>query len=170
MRPTKSLSLCLQMQGRALRRAPGKTSAKIFDHAGNWLRHGLYDVDRDWSLEGRAKRKGEAPAKKCPGCHAIVPAAVRECPECGYEFEMERKIAERPGELREITRAAPPVQPRPRWITVKFQSYCAGHCGHILAVGSRALWYPGQRRRIYGADCGCGAAQAKVEYEQMAGA
>ena len=35
MRPTASLSLYLQMVGRELRPAPGKTEAVILDHVGN---------------------------------------------------------------------------------------------------------------------------------------
>ena len=56
-RPTKSLGLFLQMNGRVLRPAPGKTEAIIIDHAGNWERHGLPCDDRQWSLEGVAKPK-----------------------------------------------------------------------------------------------------------------
>ena len=56
-RPTKSLGLFLQMVGRVLRPAPGKTEAIIIDHGGNWERHGLPCGDRTWTLEGVAKPK-----------------------------------------------------------------------------------------------------------------
>ena len=39
-RPTKSVALYLQMVGRVLRTAPGKSGALILDHAGNILEHG----------------------------------------------------------------------------------------------------------------------------------
>ncbi|NJN22045.1 MAG: DEAD/DEAH box helicase [Leptolyngbya sp. RL_3_1] len=51
-RPTKSLSLWLQMVGRALRPAPGKDYALILDHTRNWAIHGLPTRPRVWTLEG----------------------------------------------------------------------------------------------------------------------
>lgn len=54
-RPTKSLPLFLQMNGRVLRPAPGKTKAIIIDHAGNWERFGLPCDDRQWTLAGVKK-------------------------------------------------------------------------------------------------------------------
>lgn len=51
-RPTKSLSLWLQMVGRALRPAQGKDLAILLDHTNNWLYHGLPTRRRLWTLEG----------------------------------------------------------------------------------------------------------------------
>jgi superfamily II DNA or RNA helicase len=84
LRPTKSLALHLQQVGRCLRPAPGKTRAFILDHAGNTFRFGPADLERAWSLEGKAG-KGEAPPplQRCFGCGAIIPAAAMTCPECG---------------------------------------------------------------------------------------
>jgi superfamily II DNA or RNA helicase len=84
LRPTKSLALYLQQVGRALRPAPGKAKALILDHAGNAYRFGPADVERRWSLEGKAG-KGEAPPplQRCSCCGAIIPAAAMSCPECG---------------------------------------------------------------------------------------
>jgi superfamily II DNA or RNA helicase len=56
LRPTRSLALYLQMVGRVLRPAPGKTRAIILDHAGNFWEHGLPDDPRHWSLEGQSKK------------------------------------------------------------------------------------------------------------------
>ena len=93
LRPTQSLSLYLQMVGRCLRPAPGKRHAIINDHVGNSLRHGLPTDPREWSLKGRAKKAKDAaaPVKVCPGCFAAIPSAARECPECGHEFEAEKR-------------------------------------------------------------------------------
>jgi superfamily II DNA or RNA helicase len=55
-RPTKSLGLWLQMVGRALRPSPGKDHAIIIDLGENWTRFGLPADDREWSLNGVAKR------------------------------------------------------------------------------------------------------------------
>lgn len=93
LRPTQSLSLYLQMVGRCLRPAPGKTHAIINDHVGNSLRHGLPTDPREWSLEGKTKKQREAaaPVKVCPGCFAAIPSAARVCPECDHVFEAEKR-------------------------------------------------------------------------------
>lgn len=110
MRPTQSLALHLQQVGRALRPAPGKT-AIILDHAGNILRHGLPDDDREWSLAGREiKRRGAAndneipPPVTCEGCFGqIRRPAPPACPYCGHELAPgAREITVGAGELREI--------------------------------------------------------------------
>lgn len=62
-RPTKSLSLWLQMVGRGLRTAEGKDFALILDHTDNFARLGMPDAPHIWTLEGvtvakeRLKRK-----------------------------------------------------------------------------------------------------------------
>lgn len=56
-RPTKSLSLYLQMVGRGLRTAPGKERAIILDHAGLYRLHGLPNECHEWSLNGVTKPK-----------------------------------------------------------------------------------------------------------------
>ncbi len=55
-RPTKSLSLYLQMVGRALRPHPGKT-AIILDHGSNIEEHGLPTDGHEWTLQSVKKRK-----------------------------------------------------------------------------------------------------------------
>lgn len=115
LRPTKSVSLYIQQVGRAIRIAPGKSEALILDHAGNALKHGLPDDDRDWSLEGRKKRKrgpaepgdDENPVqvRHCPQCfHVHAPAP--ECPRCDHVYPvMGRTVKELAGELKEMQRA-----------------------------------------------------------------
>ncbi len=51
VRPTKSLSMWLQIVGRGLRTAHGKKHAVIIDHTRNWQLLGLPDEDREWTLE-----------------------------------------------------------------------------------------------------------------------
>ncbi|MBK8483152.1 MAG: DEAD/DEAH box helicase [Saprospiraceae bacterium] len=58
-RPTKSLALYLQMVGRVMRPAVGKTEGIVLDHANLWLEHGLSTIDRKWSLKGLGKDKKE---------------------------------------------------------------------------------------------------------------
>lgn len=106
LRPTMSLSLCIQQWGRGLRTAPeiGKTECLILDHVNNYQRHGLPDEHREWSLEGGVKRKkrgqsSDIKIKRCPHCfYAHTPAL--KCPNCGYEYTAdERTIKEVAGEL-----------------------------------------------------------------------
>lgn len=110
MRPTQSLALHLQQVGRALRPASGKT-AIILDHAGNILRHGLPDDDREWSLKGRTKgsKKGAndnevPPPITCEGCFGqIRRPAPPTCPYCGKPIAPgTREITVAAGELQEI--------------------------------------------------------------------
>jgi DNA repair protein RadD len=82
-RPTQSLSLHLQMIGRVLRPFPGKRAALIHDHAGNVMRHGFPDDERDYSLTATSQRVRAV--KTCPACHQMF-GAIRDdgtCPKCG---------------------------------------------------------------------------------------
>jgi superfamily II DNA or RNA helicase len=105
LRPTQSLSLHLQMIGRCLRPAPGKTHAVVLDHVGNTLRHGLPTDDREWTLDGVQKRQREAApsVRVCPACFAAMPSGAPQCPECGHQFQPERRELEHvEGELQEV--------------------------------------------------------------------
>jgi len=125
MRPTASLSLYLQMVGRALRPAPGKGEAVILDHVGNAHRHGLPTDEREWNLAGRRTREGVSiPIKDCPLCFCSCPSAAQQCPDCGHLFlseerdEQRRGLQQLEGELVEIVAGAhrpkPRQQQRPR--------------------------------------------------------
>lgn len=127
LRPTKSLGLCIQQIGRALRpvyapgfdlethegrlaaiRAGGKQHAIILDHVGNVLRHGMPDEEREWSLDtGLVKRKAardedEPTVRQCPSCYAAHrPASC--CPVCGHIYEAKtREIDFAAGELKQV--------------------------------------------------------------------
>ena len=105
-RPTQSLSLHLQMIGRAMR--PKSSPAIILDHAGNCIRHGLPDMDFAWTLQGRKKKKKDEETqirvKQCPTCfHCFKPAPV--CPNCGHVFVVESVKGEAmDGDLVELTK------------------------------------------------------------------
>jgi superfamily II DNA or RNA helicase len=114
LRPTQSLGLYLQQCGRALRTYPGKTHATILDHAGNCLRHGLPDDEREWTLNAaripaRQKKTGqEEQATKlrlCEKCYAVMPTTKLVCPQCGYVHRAKgRQIEEIAGTLRQVNR------------------------------------------------------------------
>ena len=86
-RPTMSLSLYLQMVGRGLRPKQDDGDCVILDMAGNSLRHGLPDEEREWSLEPRGVQpSGEAPLVRCPKCEGMSPASAQQCHHCGAHF------------------------------------------------------------------------------------
>lgn len=94
-RPTRSLVLYLQIAGRVLRPAPGKSEALIIDHSGVIDAHGFVDDEFPWSLDGSKKIQEERKAQKedrkepkemtCPKC-ATVFRSRRDCPNCGYQM------------------------------------------------------------------------------------
>lgn len=88
LRPTMSPGLYYQMVGRGFRLCEGKADCLVLDFGGNVMRHGPVD---DLRIEEPGKGNGEAPAKECPGCQAIIHAAYAVCPECGHEFPSPEK-------------------------------------------------------------------------------
>ena len=132
LRPTNSPGLFYQMTGRAFRLHPSKKDALILDFGGNVLRHG--PVDALQIEQASLPSNGEAPAKECPECQAVVHAAYAVCPECGHVFpppERERheheastagilsgQVTEMEYEVQDVVyavhvkRGAPPEAPR----------------------------------------------------------
>lgn len=113
-RPTKSEMLHVQIIGRALRTASGKSEALILDHADNHARLGFVtDIHHDRLLSGSDKpprtRKelGEAMPKECSSCGTLKAPKVRECPSCGFTPTRQSEIEAEEGELQEITRGKP---------------------------------------------------------------
>jgi len=84
VRPTKSPGLYYQMVGRGFRVHPGKTDCVVLDFGGNVLRHG--PVDQIRISDPNTAGNGEAPAKECPACRALIHAAYSICPDCGFAF------------------------------------------------------------------------------------
>jgi DNA repair protein RadD len=109
-RPTQSLALYLQMLGRGLRPAPGKTDCLVLDHSGCVHRLGFADDERHWTLDGHAdlsttksiREKSSGEEVTCPACAAVYTAA-RECPECGHYIAPRGKTVKTlEGELVEV--------------------------------------------------------------------
>jgi DNA repair protein RadD len=92
-RPTLSLGLYLQMVGRCLRSAPGKSAGIVLDHGYNAARFGDPMMTRLWSLH--ASRRKRAPQKTiqlrnggeffyiCEGCLRANPRSEKICMACG---------------------------------------------------------------------------------------
>jgi len=74
----------LQMVGRVLRPADGKTEAVLIDLPGCSHVHGLPVADRDYHLEGRPINLTGQPLRVCAACGATIPAVSGPCPDCGY--------------------------------------------------------------------------------------
>lgn len=126
-RPTESTVVEMQHWGRVLRakyadgydlgtadgrraamEAGGKGRAIILDFSSNYIRHGLPDDEREWSLDAKPKAKCASALKRCPDCMRPVPVSTRTCPYCGHVFALTVDTAgeetpERDGELVPIT-------------------------------------------------------------------
>lgn len=117
LRPTQSAVLYVQMTGRGLRLAPGKSNCLVLDFGGNVVRHGPID-----QIKIREPKKGEKQApmgKACPECKTLVGAATTVCPECGYEWAVEdaekgSKLEEKPADV-EILSTGEKKSPIVRW-------------------------------------------------------
>jgi len=110
LRPSSHKAAFIQMVGRGLRPVnpeehPGvvKNDCVVLDFGATILAHG--SLEQDVELEDKTQ-KGEAPVKACPECDAPMPAAVAECPLCGFAFESRGASTTRLGEtdftMREI--------------------------------------------------------------------
>lgn len=109
LRPTESIALGIQQMMRCMRYLPGKT-AKILDFVGNYLRVGLPDDDREWSLEKPVRKRrttdenGNFYIRSCPECYLTF-ATADVCPYCGTPYPLHpREIkAHEEIELQRIT-------------------------------------------------------------------
>jgi DNA repair protein RadD len=105
-RPTQSLCLHLQMLGRVMRPAEGKTAALVLDHAGNHHRHGLVTRPLEYSLNGEVKalaRAEQLGLRRCSTCGLMSPLGMVKCPGCQTEFPAAAKeITTEEGELKEF--------------------------------------------------------------------
>lgn len=110
LRPTKSLIVWMQGNGRGLRPADGKSALTILDHVGNWSRpgFGMPDAERQWSLAGRKERAKREPVeafdvRQCPACYAVYRATLTVCPKCSTAGKKtQREIEVIAGELARV--------------------------------------------------------------------
>jgi DNA repair protein RadD len=106
-RPTKSYNLHIQILGRGSRPYPGKSEFLVLDHAGNTIRHGFYETDKDCELDAKeSKRTGNADAflTECENCFAIFHLSSEKCPRCGHinNKKPEKIPKTKDGELTEL--------------------------------------------------------------------
>ena len=113
-RPTRSLSLHIQMCGRFLREWEGKRKL-ILDHAGNIERLGFPDDELPTTLDmGEAgvnsdtRDRDDPQPWNCPKCHSLVPAGTRICPACGHAAIRASGVQVEAGVLEKIERSGVP--------------------------------------------------------------
>lgn len=106
-RPTKSLSMFLQICGRALRVMKGKPYAILIDHVGNIKYHQLPCNIRRWTLDnGVKKRETTNLIRICTNetCNTVYDRALHVCPYCGTEDKPSNRLstARSPKEMLEV--------------------------------------------------------------------
>jgi DNA repair protein RadD len=107
-RPTRSEILFVQMIGRGLRTADGKSDCLILDHSDNHIRLGFVtDIHHDELDDGKPRQKAppkeqRALPKKCPKCAFLKPPKVHVCPACGFAPVPQNQVTARDGELVEM--------------------------------------------------------------------
>lgn len=119
-RPTRSEIAYIQMAGRILRPAPGKTKATLIDHTGTVRKLGFPTEDRDYTLDdGKPKvsssEKKREELKPCPKCgyvdHYKKLLGYRECGQCGFVAQVQPKSpAVADGELALLKSASSKVE------------------------------------------------------------
>lgn len=154
-RPTKSEMLHVQIIGRALRTAPGKSEALILDHADNHARLGFVtDIHHPQLLDGKGrnptrKEKGEPLPKECSSCHALKPPKVSECPQCGFKPERWSDLEPEDGELIELQRRSKKTEKTDKqafWSMAQFVDRERGKGGRLakaLYKGKFGVWPQG---------------------------
>lgn len=114
-RPTRSEMLFVQMIGRGLRTADGKTDCLILDHSDNHTRLGFASTIAYSELcDGESKKnkpaeKKEPLPKECSKCSFLKAPKQHECPACGFKPEKVSEIEFEDGELVEVKRKPKPM-------------------------------------------------------------
>lgn len=124
LRPTQSTGLYVQICGRGMRLAPGKSDCLVLDYGDNIERHGPITAVRP----KESKDTDALRFKVCPQCDGEVQKHKSECPECGYIWpRIERQIDHA---KKAATRAVMGPPPEPEWINVSDVDYAV----HIKAA------------------------------------
>jgi DNA repair protein RadD len=135
VRATMSPSLYVQMVGRGMRIAEGKTDCLLLDYAGNIARHGPID---DVRVKPKSKGGGDAPVKLCPNCQAMCATSARQCDHCGHMFpEPTRKANDRPSALPALS-IDMPIKERPHFAIARERVGPEGEAICRLLVSSSA--------------------------------
>ena len=151
-RPTKSLSLHIQMIGRVLRTCEGKDKALILDLAGNIERLVFHtdptpdhlDDGTVTETEAEAQEREEKLPVACPNCHTLKPAGVAICPTCKFSFKKPSKIKEGDGELKKLKKANRDATPAEKI------AFYGGLKYHALTKGFKEAWASHKYKEKFG--------------------
>ena len=148
LRPTQSTALYIQQACRCLRYQEGK-KAVIIDYVGNYLRHGMPDDDREWSLTGTLNHRssynqdGTLKLRVCKNCFKTFETSP-VCPFCGYKYELtEREIKQIENiELQKIT-AEKMAEDRERRLREREELKQARTKGDLVRIAKERGYKPG---------------------------
>lgn len=129
----------LQAIGRVLRPFPGKLHATVVDLCGSALVHGTPDLEREYSLTGKAIRTLAIPSlRQCPACFGVSANPGAVCSYCGHEFPRLARKAPRNAnvDLGEVTAKTKPTS----WpMRAKKPGRCAA-CGGPIEEGAWIIY------------------------------
>jgi DNA repair protein RadD len=125
-RPTKSPALFVQMVGRGLRLADGKSDLLCLDLADNFATHG--DPNDPRVIVPGLGEAGSAPHKSCPKCQSLVAAGCLECPDCGFLWQITTVEKAGPVAMRDV-----PLNPDEYSVVNVWISEYQSFKGHLLA-------------------------------------
>lgn len=155
-RPTRNIALYLQIIGRVLRTAPGKTEALVIDHAGAVDEHGRVDDYVPWSLDEDSKvserKKADEQERKEPkditcGECSYVFRASRKCPKCGHEMVSKGKpVPVHQADLQELK----PSQENKNATWEAKAEFMAGLRAYALERGINPGWCAHKYREKFG--------------------
>jgi len=136
----------LQVAGRILRPAPGKSEAALVDLTGCAHEHGPVELEREYSLTGRAIGGGARDSfGHCSACGSMFLYGPHACPHCGAEIPVRPRPAPRNvnAGVSELT----PARPRIPWVSAllaKYDGHCA-KCGGWFPRGTPVYSVAGKR-------------------------
>ena len=147
-RPTRSLIRYIQMVGRVLRPAEGKSMALVLDHSGSVARLGFPTDELPLELDnGTAKKKEKAeitqrPPKICPRCKAVDKKRMAACPKCGFtsKVQLPKEHTNQEGNLQKIVKMPQEAK----------QQIFSALVGYAARKGYQTGWVSHRYKRITG--------------------
>ncbi len=153
-RKPQHTGLYLQMAGRVLRPAPGKTHATLIDLCGSVRDHGPPDLERDYALTGTGISKCDREAiRQCATCGGVFRAGPAACPLCGVTMPARPMAIPESLGIGVVSFADLPRLP-PRAVTLAITAKHPGkckRCGGYVPSGSSVYWLKGEG--IWHAQC-----------------
>lgn len=140
-RKPNHVGLWLQICGRVLRPHPSKQHGLIIDLGGAVWTHGTPDMDREYSLSGKAiSSVTRDQIRHCAECGSISLSGPPRCPFCGAEFPIRSRPLPRSVDVgvTEVQGAAPRREYVVSMVS-KRGGWCA-RCGRGIKSGEPIYW------------------------------